>query len=102
RRHTRFSRDWSSDVCSSDLEDDVLEALYRAGRIQPYRVLERGGLRFGLFGLMGRDAVEVSPLMAPVTFADPVATAQDMVRLLRRSEERRGGRARSCGRSAPA
>src|SRR5690606_40161162 len=21
-RHTRFSRDWSSDVCSSDLEDD--------------------------------------------------------------------------------
>src|SRR5690606_39598369 len=25
RRHTRFSRDWSSDVCSSDLERDVLE-----------------------------------------------------------------------------
>src|SRR5690606_39731359 len=26
RRHTRFSRDWSSDVCSSDLfGDDVLE-----------------------------------------------------------------------------
>src|SRR5690606_40190654 len=22
RRHTRFSRDWSSDVCSSDLPDD--------------------------------------------------------------------------------
>src|SRR5690606_15287787 len=22
RRHTRFSRDWSSDVCSSDLDDD--------------------------------------------------------------------------------
>src|SRR5690606_40250358 len=25
RRHTRFSRDWSSDVCSSDLADDLLE-----------------------------------------------------------------------------
>src|SRR5690606_40480336 len=25
RRHTRFSRDWSSDVCSSDLGGDVLE-----------------------------------------------------------------------------
>src|SRR5690606_40393868 len=24
RRHTRFSRDWSSDVCSSDLGDRVL------------------------------------------------------------------------------
>src|SRR5690606_40386462 len=23
RRHTRFSRDWSSDVCSSDLADEV-------------------------------------------------------------------------------
>src|SRR5690606_17383154 len=25
RRHTRFSRDWSSDVCSSDLEDEKLK-----------------------------------------------------------------------------
>src|SRR5690606_40462017 len=24
RRHTRFSRDWSSDVCSSDLVDEEL------------------------------------------------------------------------------
>src|SRR5207302_2665798 len=23
RRHTRFSRDWSSDVCSSDLKRDI-------------------------------------------------------------------------------
>src|SRR5690606_41197222 len=31
RRHTRFSRDWSSDVCSSDLtllEGDTLSAIY--------------------------------------------------------------------------
>src|SRR5690606_40306815 len=26
RRHTRFSRDWSSDVCSSDLEGHVAVA----------------------------------------------------------------------------
>src|SRR5207302_7646712 len=26
RRHTRFSRDWSSDVCSSDLIDDAVWA----------------------------------------------------------------------------
>src|SRR5690606_39533433 len=26
RRHTRFSRDWSSDVCSSDLIGDVIYA----------------------------------------------------------------------------
>src|SRR5438445_5058276 len=27
RRHTRYWRDWSSDVCSSDLEFEVLDAL---------------------------------------------------------------------------
>src|SRR5207302_7198945 len=32
RRHTRFSRDWSSDVCSSDLETHtILEAQFEAG-----------------------------------------------------------------------
>lgn len=67
-------------------DDDALETLQRSGRIQPYRILEKGGLRFGLFGLVGRNAVEVSPLMAPVSFADPVATARDMVRLLRERE----------------
>src|SRR5690606_41031290 len=29
RRHTRFSRDWSSDVCSSDLPRPAPEALMR-------------------------------------------------------------------------
>lgn len=79
----------ASNIRFSDhsVADDALEALYQAGRIQPYRVIERDGLRFGLFGLTGRDAVEVSPLMAPVTFADPVATARDMVRLLREQEQ---------------
>src|SRR5690606_40327862 len=35
RRHTRFSRDWSSDVCSSDLErgDLVAAAGPRGGRL---------------------------------------------------------------------
>src|SRR5690606_6386392 len=27
RRHTRFSRDWSSDVCSSDLFDDEVDSI---------------------------------------------------------------------------
>src|SRR2546426_5233709 len=29
RRHTRLQGDWSSDVCSSDLETEALEARYR-------------------------------------------------------------------------
>src|SRR3712207_7034198 len=27
RRHTRYWRDWSSDVCSSDLADDLVDAV---------------------------------------------------------------------------
>src|SRR5207237_3600416 len=38
RRHTRFKCDWSSDVCSSDLESDVGEQLPIA------YVMSRGGM----------------------------------------------------------
>src|SRR5436309_11085685 len=38
RRHTRFSRDWSSDVCSSDLQDPFMQA--HAAHAE--RMLERG------------------------------------------------------------
>src|SRR5690606_40881555 len=41
RRHTRFSRDWSSDVCSSDLD-------YLSFTGKPYNVL-RGFKAIGLF-----------------------------------------------------
>ena len=67
--------------------DDRLQVQQDKGRILPYRVVEKGGLRFGLFGLMGYDAVEVSPLMAPVTFADPIEVATEMVRTLRDKEQ---------------
>src|SRR5690606_39907732 len=40
RRHTRFSRDWSSDVCSSDL-DEFLRYLARAGHAIPADCVER-------------------------------------------------------------
>src|SRR5690606_40461557 len=45
RRHTRFSRDWSSDVCSSDL------AVPAAAR-RPLEPVRRRGLRLALLVLM--------------------------------------------------
>src|SRR5690606_39504158 len=33
RRHTRFSRDWSSDVCSSNLDGQLLKLLSQAPRM---------------------------------------------------------------------
>ncbi|CAD5107877.1 bifunctional metallophosphatase/5'-nucleotidase [Zestomonas carbonaria] len=67
-------------------EDDTLQAHQEAGRIQPYKVIERGGIRFGLFGLLGYNAIDVAPMTRPVTFADPLETAREMVRTLREEE----------------
>src|SRR5690606_40706360 len=47
RRHTRFSRDWSSDVCSSDLWMSVEERRGRILRVAPLSVA--GLLRARLF-----------------------------------------------------
>src|SRR5690606_40807566 len=42
-RHTRFSRDWSSDVCSSDLgiiqQDDVVICISKSGNTPEIKVL---------------------------------------------------------------
>src|SRR5688572_15704079 len=38
RRHTRFDCDWSSDVCSSDLDfDDFISRFYKAAKRLNYR-----------------------------------------------------------------
>lgn len=80
-------------VCSNlifdpdDSDDDSLAQAFERGLIRPYRVLERNGLRIGLFALVGRDAAEVAPFASPVTFGDPVATARRMVGVLRDQEQ---------------
>src|SRR6266511_6146525 len=44
RRHTRFSRDWSSDVCSSDLDDTDVAPGPRAPRPAGGEALAIGGI----------------------------------------------------------
>src|SRR5690606_2168895 len=53
RRHTRFSRDWSSDVCSSDLAVDTLSLLIGGLEGQPV-VLAGDGLEHGELGQQQR------------------------------------------------
>src|SRR2546422_7545795 len=57
RRHTRCSRDWSSDVCSSDLHDVVEFAVAAVAMSERDRavILEMGGLE----ALSQLDAVRV-------------------------------------------
>jgi 5'-nucleotidase/UDP-sugar diphosphatase len=68
-------------------EDDSLEGVFLKGLVKPYIVLERGGLRIGIFGLLGKRAAQVAPFAAPLTFKDPVIAARDMVAILREKEK---------------
>jgi 5'-nucleotidase/UDP-sugar diphosphatase len=67
--------------------DDTLQQVFERGLIKPYTILEQGGLRIGIFGLVGRDAAEVAPFASPVKFKDPIETATAMVDLLRNTEK---------------
>jgi 5'-nucleotidase/UDP-sugar diphosphatase len=64
-------------------EDDSLEQAFAKGWVKPYTIIEKDGVKFGIFGLMGLDAAEKSPFSKPVSFSDPVATAQKMVAILK-------------------
>src|SRR5690606_39684070 len=52
RRHTRFSRDWSSDVCSSDLAvRRSYRDLFLLGRLFGSGIRERGGGALAIVGV---------------------------------------------------
>ena len=57
------------------------------GRIRNYLVIERGGIRFGIFGVLGREAAIYAVNAAPVTFTDPVEAARATVAMLRDTEK---------------
>ncbi len=64
-------------------EDDSLEQAFSNGLITPYTIIEKDGVKFGIFGLMGLDAAEKAPFSKPVSFSDPVAAALKMVEALK-------------------
>src|SRR5690606_41856935 len=88
RRHTRFSRDWSSDVCSSDLSTGTWRRLLVADEL-------REGLHpSGLLGGEHRGVLVVEVLPAPPVDVRGVGVQG-------RSEERRVGKAGRTRRSTP-
>ena len=70
-----------------DPEDDTLEETFRLGLLRPYVIREMSGIRIGIYGILGKDAVEVSPFAAPVKFRDPIDTSREMVKTLREKEK---------------
>src|SRR5690606_39929129 len=91
RRHTRFSRDWSSDVCSSDLVGEVYGANETAnGELGFYLVSDGGRCAY-------RARCRPPSLVHFQCFEDLIVGHQisDVVAVLGRSEERRVGE--ECG-----
>ena len=69
-----------------DSHDDALKALYDQKIIQPYRIVETDGLRIGIIGILGINAIHDSPRAKPVQFEDPVKAAKKYARLLKQTE----------------
>ena len=68
---------------AADAGLDGMKALGRGGAIRSHMVLERGGIRFGLFGMMGPDSITWTINPGALTFPDWIATAREMVKRLR-------------------
>jgi 5'-nucleotidase/UDP-sugar diphosphatase len=72
---------------ATDPGDDHLKMLADAGVIQTKLVKMVGGLKVGFFGLIGANAVQVTPQSAPLTF-DPIdVAATRMVKELRETDK---------------
>lgn len=67
---------------SADAGLDGMKALAQTGAIRSHVVIERGGIRFGLFGMMGVDSITWTINPGALTFPDPIETARNMVQQL--------------------
>jgi 5'-nucleotidase / UDP-sugar diphosphatase len=62
-----------------------LQKLAKDGFILPCKIIERDGIRFGLFGLLGKEATFYTGGAGAVKFDDAIETAKKIVKILRDS-----------------
>lgn len=74
-------------LTDSDPRDEALRQFVKDGVIKPYVVIEKDGMRFGILGILGKDAVEVTANHEPVKFSDAVETVKRLVTVLRKEEK---------------
>src|SRR5690606_39295728 len=82
RRHTRFSRDWSSDVCSSDLMDNSYKEVTEPSTTYKYPVEGQENTY-----LLAWSTTPWNKLATPALAVNP-----DLTYVKVRSEERRVGK----------
>ena len=76
----------NTDFTASDPSLAGLRQLSEAGLIRRDLVIERGGIRFGLFGVLGKEA-QIYTSGGAVKFSDPVESAREIVKRLRETEK---------------
>ena len=76
----------NTDFSGSDPALSGLQRLSQQGVIRRYLVIERDGIRFGLFGVLGKEA-QIYTSGGSVVFPDPIASAREVVALLREIEK---------------
>ena len=76
--NTNFTKD---DATLADLQ-----RLAKDGAIRRYVVIERGGMRFGIFGVLGKEA-QIYTSGAAASFSDAIESAREMVKVLRETEK---------------
>jgi len=77
----------NTDFSADDPTLDGMRQLSKAGLIRRYLVIERGGVRFGLFGVLGKEAQIYTNGAGAVKFPDPVESAREVVKILRETEK---------------
>lgn len=68
-------------------EDDILAELNQEGILRPYEIIEKNGLRIGVFGILGYDATDVAPFIKPASIIDPLKTAKEIAAKLKNEED---------------
>ncbi len=68
-------------------ESESLKRVFRTFPVKSYTVLERNGVRIGVFGVLGKDAAGDMASAAEMAFADPIETARKITEILRNREK---------------
>jgi 5'-nucleotidase/UDP-sugar diphosphatase len=77
----------NTDVSASDATLDGLKRLGQSGAVRRHIVIERGGIRFGIFGVLGKEAQIYTTGAGAVTFPDAIVVARETVKTLRETEK---------------
>ena len=71
---------------ADDPGDRSLKEEFRRYPVHDYLVIEKGGIRVGIFGILGKKAMVDAPFASPVTFSDPMEEGRRVVDILRNRE----------------